>query len=179
MKENFKYSFPLGVTLPQLAVLASHSKMLDMLLDLGLDIRSKKQVGGVSIEDNPLHIAIKMDNEKMAKRLLDHEGLVPLKKTGRKRLIDEKDSGKRTPWALAFEKEGREDRVKWIHILGFYKPSGYVEFVTVNGLKDGYEVAQDTLDKPIIDLAYRFLVAREYNEYKKIKKDYGHRTQMP
>ena len=109
-------SFPEGLNFPVIAVYAYDFQMLDFLLNLGINIRTKKGTGEVSIESNPLHVGIKIDFYSAANRILEHEGHVPFGK--RNRLIDEKEQNKKTPWALAIEKDMETDKIRFIPLIG-------------------------------------------------------------
>lgn len=97
----------------------------------------------------------------------------------RNRLIDEKDQNKKTPWALAIEKDMETDTIRFTLLIGEYHPSGYVESYTPNGPKDGYELATATQQSQIVRIAYRYLKAPNYGEHKENKRRYEHRTTSP
>ena len=154
----------------QAASYAKDLKMLEFLLKLGFDIRSKKRQGGESLEDNPLHIAIKKDFPAGAKAILDHDGYINFGRR-RNRLVDEKDSNKHTPWFLAIKQYFKNKNLNFIHLVGEYNPSGYVESFDWDGPQDGYELAKRTGDRRVISLAYRYLKAPNYEYYKDIKRN--------
>ena len=162
----------------QLATYTKDLQTLDWLLKLDFNVRTKKKTGGVSLESNPLHIAIKRNFPIGAKKILEHENYVPFGKN-KNRFIDEKNHNKQTAWALAVQKDIERRRLRYTLLIGRYHPSGYVESYSVNGPKDGYEIARDTGEQVIIDLARKYLVAPNYEEHKKNKRAYGHRTKPP
>ena len=163
-------SFPMGWSPVQAASFAKDLKMLEFLLKQGFDIRSKKRQGGESLEDNPLHIAIKQNFIAGAKTILNHDGYINFGRR-RNRLIDEKDINKHTPWFLAIKQDLKNENLDFIHLIGEYNPSGYVESFDWDGPKDGYELARKTGNSQIISLSYLYLKAPNYEYYKDIKRN--------
>ncbi len=94
-------------------------------------------------------------------------------------MIDEKDQNKKTPWALAIEKDVETDTIRFTPLIGQYHPSGYVESYTPYGPRDGYELATATKQSQIVRIAYRYLKAPNYGEHKENKRRHGHRTTSP
>lgn len=176
--------FPEGISSPTIAVYSRDLEMLSNCLKMGMEIRTIKRKKRGSVEPNPLHAAIGESFYLGADMILRHEGRVPpwvdkstLPSGKKNRLIDEKDEDTLTPWALAIETDMRNGgRPEFVHLVGEYRPSGYVESY-VNGVqKDGFDFAQDTGKLQFINLATRYLWAPNYKENKEKKHRYGNRT---
>lgn len=170
ISEYDRYWCPKGWSPLQISAYKKDLDFLDFFLDLGMDIRTVKGPGGVSLESNPLHIAIRMDFEEGAERILTYA-----KKTNfslKNRFINEKDHNKHTPWFLAVKQDSkRPHKIRYIHIIGRHKPSGYVMSYTREGSKDGYEVAALTGNNIIKLYARTYLVAPAYEKYKDIRNN--------
>ena len=169
---------PNGWSPLQLASYAKDIQMLEWFLELGFNIRIKKTIRGVSLEHNPLHIAIKRDFKEGAEQILAYaHDNIPLKQ--KKHFIDEKNQYTETPWGLAVRQDQKKPLPVFILIVGQYGPSGYVESYDWNGLKDGYEIAEETGNSILVRLAKFYLVAPNYRKHKKNKLKRGHRTKTP
>ncbi|MDE0091754.1 MAG: hypothetical protein OXN83_00520 [Oligoflexia bacterium] len=159
---------PLGWTPPQMASYLKDLDLLNLFLKLDFNIRTQKKQGGVSLENNPLHIAIKRNFFEGAQSILNHVGHI---KFGVKnRLIDEKTHDKYTPWALAIQHYQKSNALDFIDLIGRYTPSGYVESYNWNGPKDGYKLADETGSQAVIHRANRYLMAPNYEYYQEIKQ---------
>lgn len=156
---------PLGI--------AAYKKQLDLfnfLLTLDMDVRTIKRQGGGSVESNPLHISLRRGFRAGVVNILAHVGYVRFG-TKKNRFIDEKDHQKLTPWALAIEQDSINRRIRYIEIVGEYRPSGYVSSYIFGGPKDGYEIAKSTGSNSVIQRAEMYLVAPEYSKYKEIRRN--------
>ena len=178
--------FPEGISPVHVAVYSRDLEMLDNCLKMGLKLRTIKRKRG-SIEPNPLHVAIGEGFYLKANMILKHDNYVPpwvnkkkLPPGEKTRLIDEKNEDTLTPWALAIETDMRNGGYPvFTHLIGRYKPSGYVESYVFGVRKDGFDFAKETHDQQIIDLADQYLWAPHYEENKKKKIRYGKRTSSP
>lgn len=176
--------FPEGISFPNIAVYSRDLEMLNNCLKMGLEIRTIKRKGRGSIEPNPLHVAIGESFYFGAEMILRHEGRIPpwvdkstLPPGKKTRLIDEKDEDTLTSWALAIETDMRNGgEPEFVHLIGEYRPSGYVESYVHGVQKDGFVFAQDTGKLQFINLAARYLWAPNYKENKEKKRRYGNRT---
>lgn len=163
---------PKGWSPLQIASYRKDSDMLDFLLTIGMDFRTKKRQGGESLESNPLHIAIRRDFKEGAKRILSHAKFIPF--GTRNRFIDEKDHRKKTPWCLAVQKDRQNQILRYTNIVGSYEPSGLVKCYTLVGAKDGFQIAIASQEWPLIRQAYRYLVAPDYDSYRHMREEYPH-----
>ena len=170
---------PEGWSPPQLASYTKDIQILEWLLELDFNIRTKKTIKEGNIEHNPLHISIKRDFKEGAQKILAyaHDGHIPSKK--RNRFIDEKNQDKETPWAMAVRQDQKKPLPVFMLIVGQYHPSGYVESYDQDGPKDGYEIAEETGNNIFIRLAKYYLVAPNYRKHKKSKLMHGRRTTAP
>ena len=153
--------------------MASYNRDLDLLkffLKLGFPYKAKKKKGGISVEYNPLHIAIVRDFPEGAKSILSEAGLQKLGFHTGQRFIDEKDAKKRTPWTLAVFQDMKNKQTQFVHIIGRYEPSGYVESYIYDSPLDGYKVAGKYGSSIIIHLANVYLKAPNYKKYTDIKE---------
>ena len=143
----------------------------DFFLKLGMDIRARKKPGGGSKESNPLHISIKRDFYEGASRILDFIGYVRFGQEPN-RFIDEKDHLKQTPWHLAVNKDSlyRRNEIRYISLIGRYRPSGYVKSYTFAGARDGYQIAALTGRGDVKRLAEIHLIAPNYDFYQSVRQ---------
>ena len=156
---------PLGI--------AAYKKQLDLfkfLLSLAMDIRTIKKQGGESVESNPLHISLRRGFREGVVDVLEYAGYVRFG-TESNRFIDEKDHQKLTPWALAIERDSIHRKIRYIRIVGEYRPSGYVSSYTSRGPMDGYEIAKATGSDNVVQYAKMYLVAPKYRKYKEIRRN--------
>jgi len=169
-----------GWGLLQLAAYFKKPEMLSMLLDLNLNIRTRKKLGGESIEDNALHISLRRNFQEGVDMLLKHQGLERFGKV-KNRFIDEKSYDKKTPWFLAIRRDLSQKNTLFTNLIGQYRPSGYVQsYVIGRGPRDGFEVARSSRNPHIIQLAHRYLkISRNYKEFKDLKQLYGKNTKPP
>ena len=173
---------PEGWSPSQLSAYMRDFELLDLLLGLGSNIRTKKGQGGVSVENNPLHISIKRRFKKGVTRVLEQEGDVPLIQGERQnRLVDEQTQDKKTPWVLAVEEDVERDGYEFIEEIGRFGPSAYPESFTKNGgPMDGIEFARSTGKPGIIGRSWKFLIRfPDYGKWKEKKEVVGHRTRKP
>lgn len=182
--KDHRHWCPKGWGLLHLAVYRQDLEMLDWLLNAGFNVRTKKKTGAVSVEHNPLHIAIRRGFIEEAKHILTHtKTYTPGKRKGH--FIDEKNQETKTPWALAVEQDSqhyRSEGLLFTPLIAKYKPSGHVEsYYPGEGLKDGYEIASASGSVTIMDLAKKHLRAKNYKEYKEIRNKGSdrRRTQPP
>jgi len=159
-----------GWTPLQMATYNKDLDLLQFLLDMGFDYNSKKSRGGVSIEYNPLHIAIVTDFQIGAESILQAVGLQKFGKH-KHRFIDEKTGDKKTPWSLAVIKDVNNKRVEFTSLIGEYEPSGYVESYIFNEPMDGYMLAKRYGGPGMYELAQRYLKAPNYDKYMDIKNN--------
>ena len=182
IKKEYHSLVPLGWTPLQMASYLKDLELLNLLLKLDFNLKTQKKQGGISREDNPLHIAIKRNFSKGAESILNHVSYVELG-AQKNRFIDEKTQDKNTPWALAIQHYEKYKDSTFIHLIGKYAPSGYVESYSWDGPKDGYKLAQQTGSQRVIQLANRYLVAPNYEYYQHIKRNSGSffqkRTKQP
>ena len=84
---------------------------------------------------------------------------------------------------LAIQHYEKHADLTFIHLIGKYSPSGYVESYSWDGPKDGYKLAQQTGSQKVIQLANKYLVAPNYEYYLDIKRNstsyYKKRTTQP
>ena len=167
IKTEHQVWMPQGWTPPQMAGYLKDIELLNLFLTLNFNIRTKKKQGGVSQEDNALHIAIKRNFPEGAESILKHIGISKFGK--RNRFIDEKTHDKYTPWALAVQHYNKHKELNFIHLIGKYKPSGYVESYDRYEPKDGYKLALETRSRELIKLANEYLIAPKYEHYRDMK----------
>ena len=171
---------PKGWGLLHLAAYFKKPELLDLLLELGVNIRTKKRKGGESIEDNVLHVSIKRNFKEGVDTIFKH---YPKERFGqvRRRFIDEKTRDKKTPWFLAIRRDVHFKNTLFTNLIGQYGPSGHVEsYVIGRGAKDGFETARATHNDSIIILSNRYLqISQNYKEQKAMKQRAGKRTMPP
>ena len=99
--------------------------LLLFFLSLGFDSRTKKRRGGVSLESNSVHISVKRDFLEGIEIILDPETDRKISLKGPKRLIDEKNHLKQTPWILANEnfRHNNGQGTAIVEAVGRYRPS--------------------------------------------------------
>jgi len=178
IRKNEQKWCPEGWSFLQVASYTRNILMTKILLGLNFDVRSKKGRGGLSLEHNPLHIAIKKNYITGLEIIFSY---IPAHDRTKKRghFIDEKTQMKHTPWSLAINRDiknlekGTAKKLLFTPFLAQYKPSGYVEsYVIARGPKDGFELAYMSKHPEIIRLAREHLRAKDYQTYKEIKQDY-------
>ena len=170
IQKEHQHWMPEGWTPPQMASYLKDLELLSLFLELDFNLRTKKKTGGVSVEDNPLHIAIKRNFLEGAKSILNHVG--PVRFGIRNRFIDEKTHDKYTTWALTIQHYQKYRELNFINLVGKYQPSGYTESYDKDIPKDGYKLANETGSSEVIDLASRYLIAPKYEHYREIKQKY-------
>lgn len=175
-EEDLSYC-PEGWSPVQFAVYTKNIPLLEQLLSLNFNVRAKKKRGGESLEDNPLHIAIKVNFKEGARKILSHIG--PTRFGVKNRFIDEKNRQKRTPWFIAVKKDLENQFIDFTPLIGMYYPSGHVESYGKYGLEDGFETAKRTQIQEIIDIANNSLKTSNYLVHKEAKELYGRRTKAP
>ena len=170
-----------GWTPLQIASYLKDLELLNLFLELDFNVRTKKKTGGVSIEDNALHIAIKRNFLEGAESLLNHMGFVRFGR--RNRFIDEKTHDKYTPWALAIQHYEKYGNLDFIRLIGRHQPSGYTESYDSGIPKDGYVLANETRSSEVIRMANMYLIAPKYEHYREIKQNHPYpfhkRTSSP
>ena len=166
--ENHRHWCPRGWSPTQIASYTKDLDLLHFMLALKMDIRTLKEAGALSVENNPLHIAIKVGFKEGAKMILEFVGKTPF--GTRNRFIDEKDQLKQTPWYMAINKDMELRRISYISVVGNYGPSAHVSSYTSRGPRDGYEVAIDTEIPEIISRTH-YLKAHNYEHYKGIRRN--------
>ena len=182
-KEHQKKWMPLGWSPPQVAAYEKDIEKLIFFLELGFNPRTKKRTGGVSLEHNPLHIAIKVYFANGVSMTLKHVGFEPMDRDHlRNRFIDEKNNDKQTPWILAIQSDLKIKRTSFTARVARFRPSGYVESFVHGRLVDGYEYAKMSRVPKIIQIARKSLEARNYELYRPYREREGessHRTSAP
>ena len=108
-----------------------------------MDLHAKKLPGGNSVEYNPLHISI--PGRVFSRGKTDPETCRNRAFWSQRRLIDEKDPLKRTPWYLAILKDSERRVMKLTLLIAKRKPSGYVKSLNAMGAaKNGFQIAEET-----------------------------------
>ena len=164
------FDLDIGWTPLQMASYNKDLDLLEFLLELDFEYKTKKGKGAVSLEYNPLHIAIITDFFEGAKSILLKSGLEKFGRHKGRRFIDEKTGDKMTPWALAVFQDLKNKRVEFVHLIGSYEPSGYVESSVLKQPIDGYVVAQEYGGRGMYRLAKKYLKAPNYEKYMNIKE---------
>ena len=188
ISEKDKAWAPRGWGVLQLMAYFENLKMLDTLLDLGVDIRTQKRTGGVSVESNALHIAIKKQDFEAVELILGNYNITKkIKSKGH--FIDEKDQDKMTAFALSIitlDSFGQYN-IPIIRRVAENQPSGNVEVPIFSKrlfrfqLLDGFELANRTGNKEIRQVAYKQLVRSvDYFQNKRKKQNNPNkRTKAP
>ena len=179
--KDHQHLCPEGWSPVQLAAYKRDIELLKMLLNLKFAVRTKKRQGGVSLEYNPLHIAIKIDFIEGAQYILNHAYRSIFNEKKGHRFIDEKTHYKQTPFALAVEESQKTKftQLAFIKLITRVGISGYVESYFKDKLMDAYQIAEFTEHPEIQALVGQFARAPNYNEHKEKKRKYGHRTSSP
>ena len=155
-KKHIEYNhqnFPKGISPIQWAVIQRNFKLLEKLLNLGFNYRVLRGKGAKPIEDNPLHLAIKMNEFGIARIILEKEGKINLQSkdnrpSGPRRFIDEKGIDNQTPFVLAVLKaHENKNSFNFARLISNYKPSHHVKSEYNDLVLTNYEWA--------VRLAYR------------------------
>ena len=179
--KDHQHLCPEGWSPVQLATYKRDIELLKMFLNLNFAFRTKKRQGGVSLEYNPLHIAIKIDFTQGAQYILNHTYKSIFNEKKGHRFIDEKTHYKQTPFALAVEESQKTQftQLAFIKLITRVGISGYVESYFKDRLMDAYQIAEFTEHPEIQSLVRQFARAPNYNEYKEKRRKFGHRTSYP
>lgn len=170
--EHLQALCPLGIGLYHFAVIHRNYELLDMLLYLKVNIRTNKMTGGVSLESNALHLAIRQGFLPGVTRIVNTPHLSNDKKT-RGFFIDEKDNEKQTPFSLAVEQAVKSRRYAILELVAKNSPSGEVEVLSRDAKYaplDGLSIALNTGNPRIIQIAEEYLRFSPYYQTNKRKK---------
>ena len=153
---------PDGWGITQLAAYHKNPQLLELFLKLNVDFRTLKKQGGVTFENNALHIAIGMGYLDGVRILLNSHLTKKTKSKGH--FIDEKNRKKQTPWALAIYLALTElKNYDILRLLANKRPSSEVEVIhpTIGRLMDGRDLAIRTRNPEIINIAEKFMAFRK------------------
>ena len=157
LEKQKNWASPAGWGLTQIAAYVKNYKLLKLLMDSGVDIRTLKTTGGVSIESNALHIFIKQGDIEGVRLMTSH--LAATKDFSKKKgyFIDEKDEIKRTALFLAVRLQDYNNPRILRKVIRM-KPSASVEIpVRIEGvwyIISGWELIHLIKDPKLNDLAW-------------------------
>ena len=158
---------PRGWGVTQIASYLKEHDMLDFLLSAGVNPRTLKKTGGVSIENNALHIAIRRVDEQGVKLIFSHKDLMEKTKS-KGHFIDEKNTDQKTPLYLAVMTQFQNSEI--VDDVLNQNPSGEVEIPTKNGNLDGIDIIRRIKNPLIRETAQRRLrISREYLDHRDFK----------
>ena len=125
--------FPNGITALQWFGYTKNYEIFHFLMALGFGYRTLKKPGGESTEHNVLHIAIKRNDIRLAKSILELDGVASTEisggadpTAGKKPFVDEKTDQKHTPWLLALLRWERTKDMSFLNLIANHHPSIHV-----------------------------------------------------
>lgn len=168
-------SFGAGLGMLHITALLKEVILLESLLKAGVEYRSIRTIKKGYIENNILHIGLKIGSISVVNTVLNN---VPIERFGivTNRFIDEKDPHKQTPWHVSLVRFGKSKNPAFMKVLENHRPSGEVETLYQGRPINGTNLSWHFGEQAILFAKKILVVGKNHGEYVRKKEAYGNRT---